>query len=308
MLKGKPFMTTGALFMGLIVVLGAIGIVNGLWSKNLVIHGVVETGDLNADWDCAYSNDDGVQGLIFGADITKCVGIVETTTDDGRDPHGSFNFPYSIPFVEKDVADCIVDIGDRATDGDNFGDQVAYVEISNAYPSYECTISLYLSNTGSIPFNIAGSVLERDETDPIEMLNDECANPLGELQVDPGGERLITCTVHVLQTADQNVCVGTTSVGGVDPTFPDVDYTCTVGDGHYEFAIKVCVAQWNEEATYGECTSSDQHDGPETLDFDGDGIPNADDGCPIEPEDGLDDVNADPAVLPNPDDGCPALT
>jgi len=40
----------GLIVAGLFVVLATIGIVNGLWSKNLVVHGVVTTGDLNVDW------------------------------------------------------------------------------------------------------------------------------------------------------------------------------------------------------------------------------------------------------------------
>ena len=64
-MKRKPYVTTGALFMGLIVLLGVMGVVSGLWSKNLVINGQVTTGDLNADWDCGYTNDDGLTALVI---------------------------------------------------------------------------------------------------------------------------------------------------------------------------------------------------------------------------------------------------
>lgn len=285
--------------MGLIVLLGVMGIVSGLWSKNLLIDGVVETGDVNADWDCGYTNDDGENFL--PPTVGPCSTVAPETGDDGADPHGSFDFPYASPFVPKDVADCTVTI-DPTTDDPDFGAQVAEVTINNAYPSYECTITLYLSNTGSIPFNIAGSVLELNADDPIEMLNNECG--FETAQVDPGEEQGIECTVHVQQEAAQNVCTGTTVTNG----HPVVTEDCDVGDGHYEFSIKVCVAQWNEAATYGECTSSDQHEGPGTDDFDGDGVLNADDNCPIVPNPDQTDADGDGVgAACDPDDTDPTI-
>lgn len=259
--------------MGLVILLGMIGIVNGLWSKNLVIDGVVQTGDLNADWDCGYTNDDGVN--FAGPTTGPCSTVADETGDDGKDPWGSFDFPYSDPFVEKDVAECDVLI-DPADDDPDFGAQVAEVTITNAYPSYECTITMYLSNTGSIPFNIVGSVLELDADDPIEMLNNQCG--FKAAQVDPGKEQKLECTIHVQQEAAQSDCTGTTDYTA---GWPVVTEDCTPPTTKYTFGIKVCVAQWNEAATYGECTSSAQHEGPDTDDFDGDGVLNAVDNCPV---------------------------
>jgi hypothetical protein len=269
MLKGKPYLTTGALFMSLIVVLGAIGVVNGLWSKNLIIEGTVTTGDLNADWDCGYTNDDGLDGLEGvvqggGCAIEGQFAVIEPDGDDGRDPYGSFDFPYSDPFIQKDVADCILSIGDENGDPpEGFGDQVAYIDITNAYPSYECTITLFLTNTGSIPFNIIGSELVIDAEDPIEY--DGCAFEV--VQVDPGEEEQLECTVHILQTAEQNVCSGVTSVGtdGEDDWVVVTEDCTDLTIGDYSFAIQVCVAQWNEEATFEQCKSSEQHEGPPDL-------------------------------------------
>jgi len=287
MLKGKPFMTTGALFMGLIVVLGAIGIVNGLWSKNLVIHGVVETGDLNADWDCGYSNDDGTTSI--QALPGKCLTVVEDP-DDGLDPApgdadfvGAPGFVYSTPFFPKNVARCDLDI-DPADDNPDFGAQVASVTIWNAYPSYECTLVLYLSNTGSIPFNIAGSELVLPANVGIETLTQVCVADACEVvsnatnactfdvtdpQVDPGEERALECTVHVLQTAEQNDCANWTTAPGPVINPPAGAARCIGPDGGalvvYTFDIQVCVAQWNETATFDNCKGSLQHEGPPDL-------------------------------------------
>lgn len=280
--RKKGLLSAGGLFMLLIIGLGLIGIVNGLWSKNLVIEGSVETGDLNADWDCAWTNDDGLSGTA-GTVGTHCGQLVEPLGDDGRDPRtpgNPWNFPYHSPFVAKDVGECRVVIDPQEPTGQtDFGAQVATVSIVNGYPSYECTMTMFLSNTGSIPFNVVGSVLELNTADPIEMLNNRCG--VEAVQVDPGEEQPMRCTIHIKQEARQNVCTGTTSIGTDGGNeWPVVNHECST-HGQYNFAIKVCVAQWNEAATYGQCTSSPQHEGPGTDDFDGDGVLNAVDNCPI---------------------------
>lgn len=261
-------MSAGALFMGLIVLMGMLGLVNGLWSKNLIINGQVETGDLNADWDCGWTNDDGVQRVIQGSNPCP-EGITEPAGDDGRDPHGSFPpFPYSDPFVAKDVAECRITIGG---DGE-FGDQVANVLIENAYPSYECAIVMALSNTGSIPFNLAGAVLHTPEDTPIEY---RCQLQVEDRQVDPGEERVVRCLIHVLQEAEQSDCTGTS----VDTPWVIVTHECVEPVTTYEFQIEACVAQWNEQATFEQCKDSVQHEGPGGA-GDADGVTNDVDNCP----------------------------
>ena len=149
---------------------------------------------------------------------------------------------------------------------------------------------MFLTNTGSIPFNIIGSNLSIEEGAPIEALG--CTfDPQETAQVDPGQEKQLDCTVHVLQTAKQNTCTGTTVL---DP-FVIVTEDCSASDPlvTYSFGIEVCVAQWNEEATFGQCKGSPQHEGPgpevgiigigvcgDKLDNDLDGkIDDEDDGC-----------------------------
>ena len=298
MLKGKPFITTGALFMGLIVVLGAIGIVNGLWSKNLVVNGVVETGDLNADWDCAWTNDDAVTTTICAGEAND-----EPVGDDGLDTAptdpdfvATPGFFYSSPFVKKNVGRCTVDI-DPDNEGTEFDAQWARVSIENAYPSYQCTIVLALSNTGSIPFNIIGIFASLgDNADGIEFLDANgdaagvCVLPAAGTQVDPpteiaaSNEALVKCTVHVKETAWQSEgCefdewAFDFSIFG--PGFvEDADFECEV-EQTYHFALNACVAQWNEDpssglpldpavvpvfddADYTSCKDSDQHEGPD---------------------------------------------
>jgi len=297
MLKGKPFMTTGALFMGLIVVLGAIGIVNGLWSKNLVLEGQVQTGDLNADWDCAWTNDDGV--------TTDCTAFVSTEAvgDAGLDPD-NYDWPdfNNTQHVLKNVGRCTVTIDSAATPP--YGPQVAHVLIENAYPSYECTITLLLSNTGTIPFNFAGAVIHSIDGN-IELRNEdastdgsgECTFPVEGTQIDPGDEGTVTCTVHVRQTAAQSsLCNNTGWLTNPLGFSLAKDFDCE-STQTYSFVIEACVAQWNEAANFTQCKNSSEHEGPDFLnDLDLDGIPNATDACPSEQEDGvvdLDDIATD---------------
>jgi hypothetical protein len=243
--------------MLLIIGLGMIGIVNGLWSKNLIVTGTVETGDLNADWDCAWTNDDGVN--FVPPTSGPCSTVAAETGDSGLDPRtiypdGSnpWGFSYHNPFVPKDVGECTVTIDEEDA-------QIASVVMTNAYPSYECSFTLALSNTGSIPFNIAGGAVVVNGNVPVEALGDDCG--LQQVQVDPGEEQLLTCTLHVMQEAAQSDCTGTTdeSSGHVVVT-----HNCNAaGQVRYTATAKVCVAQWNEEADFEACVLSEQHEGPD---------------------------------------------
>jgi hypothetical protein len=165
----------GLFVMGLIIALGALGIGYGLWSKVLVVHGTVNTGDLNADWDSASTNDP-----------VAAVGEVSL------DPCSALN-PTGCTAPAKDVGSCVV-TGE--------GTQTLDVTINNAYPSYECTIDASITNTGDIPFNVVGAVVKGLEGQPIELLGSNCTYPL-DPQVDPGKEFPISCTLHVMQAAAQ---------------------------------------------------------------------------------------------------------
>lgn len=251
--------------MGLIVLLGVMGIVSGLWSKNLVIHGIVETGDVNADWDCGYTNDDGFEQVIQGG---GCDGVVETTGDIGLDPD-NYDWPNfnNTDHPLKDVGDCELTFDPSAP----FGFQEAFVRITNAYPSYECTVTLFLTNTGSIPFNVISADLvlpaaSQGIIETVDLGGADLCDPsvlLQDPQVDPGQEKQLDCTVHVAQIAEQSTCTADTT--STNPTIVDnVNCDPTVS---YDFAIDVCVAQWNEAATADECKNSEQHEGPPVTTF-----------------------------------------
>jgi hypothetical protein len=198
----RGFFSAGILFLVLVGLLGALAVGYGLWSKVLVVEGTVNTGNLNADWDTASTNDP--------------TGSLDPCTP-GLNPTGC-----TAP--AKDVGSCVVT---------GIGTQTLQILIDNAYPSYECTITAAITNTGDIPFNVVGVALQPDSV-PGELLGD-CATPL-DPQVDPGEEWTASCTVHLTQEAAQET-------------------TYTVN------AI-VCVAQWNESPTLDECIDNPNVEGP----------------------------------------------
>jgi hypothetical protein len=180
----------------LLVVLAAAGFVIGQGSSGLSADpGIAQTSDLNAEWECSWTNDDGVT-----TDASFCGGLgAEPSADDGKDPYGSFpSFAYSDPFVEVDVGRCEAEIPPPVANPD--GDLVATVTIGNAYPSYECTFTLVLSNTGSLPFSLVRGTT--DVHPPLELLDGACAISGNELQ--EGDLATIKCTVHVMEEALQS--------------------------------------------------------------------------------------------------------
>ncbi len=209
------FTSTSVLVLMLILTLGSIGVVNGLWSKNLTIDATVQTGDINADWVEIITTGD--SAAILALVLPSCDAAVGGVGDDSQ-----------------------------------FGDQVAYVVITEAAPGYSCDIKASLSNTGSVPFNIIGinGVLDaaNDQGLSFEDLNgiepgvcellDEVGNTTAD-PVDPGEEGIVHCKVVV----DPSAQPGWT----------------------YYFAIEVCVAQWNESADFDTCKNptSGTHEGPD---------------------------------------------
>jgi len=240
--------------MGLILVLGGIGIANGLWSHNLKVDGVVETGDLDADWDCVWTNDDGLQFTNFTAphpcnQFTLGTSYNETSAAlTGEDPCSDPN-PNDCDYPHKNVGRCTVTLDANHAD-------LAHVLLENTYPSYECQISLVVSNTGTIPFNVVGAAINVPA--PLELLGDEHCGVV-EVQVDPAREKLISCTVHVMQAAVQSSGCNNDEfhANPSDPSFipgfgQTKDFNCT-NQQHYNFDLLVCVAQWNEAVNIDTC-------------------------------------------------------
>jgi len=191
----RGFFNAGVLFLVIVGLLGALAVGYGLWSKTLTVKGTVTTGNFNADWDWA------------------------TVSDQGLDPCTPGLNPNDCDYEHKDVGSCEVD---------GVGTQELTVTIENAYPSYECTITAAISNTGSIPFNVL--VAESSGDPELDII---CDDPSGQ-QVDPGqppaNELPVRCWVHVRQEAKEH--------------------------STYEASATLCVAQWNESPSIDECLAA----------------------------------------------------
>lgn len=265
MINQRRALPIGVLVVGLLVALAGIAIVAGLWSKNLVIHGTVETGDVNVDW-------------------------FNVTCTDQHNWNGGDG-----PFLEGEYLD--KDVGWTTTQIDPDDHQIVDIHIHNGYPSYLASCSLDWVNTGSIPVNEAGFAivpgLEGDAltnctSSPlgignppgVEMSCDELTVVFidGVGQVDPCTPPTVFCAaehslyIHVEQPADQSDCsaVGTGDPFQITKASLDCDQQTLVD---YHFDVKLCARQWNEAATLFECVDSLQHEGPPNGPGDGDGIP-----------------------------------
>ncbi len=194
--------SAGALFLVLVGLLGALAVGWGLWSKTLKVEGTVNTGDFNAQWTKVSTND--------------------PSGEPSPDPCTEAN-PNDCDYEHKDVGSC-----DAWVDEED--DQLLHVQIENAYPSYECTITASVLNSGTIPFNI---LVDGAAADP--ELDIECDPPAG--QVDPGETAEGTCWVHVKQEAKER--------------------------STYTAEATLCVAQWNEDPSVEECLAAAGNSEPE---------------------------------------------
>ena len=213
--KRRPPLGVAAvlLLLGIVV----IGVVYGLWSKTLFIDGTVNTGDLNAEWIVASSNDSGVQ-------IDPCT--------PGFNPLDCDSFPHK----HVGTMECEIDSGDP---------QILHFTVTNAYPSYEADCQVEFTNTGSIPWKVegiavipgpelttpcvqigpttAGSVEQQCDELTIRLVDNLCT------QVDPGDPLGLASSlrIHVEQPALEND----------DPGYPP---------GGYTFGVELFLVQWNE--------------------------------------------------------------
>jgi hypothetical protein len=166
----KPFLTTGVLFLGLVIALGAIGIGQALWSETLTIDGSVHTGTVDV-----YLSDDGTQ---------KCVDIVGVGLCQ-QIPEG------------KDVATC--ETLYAGPDGDSNVDEGAdhlQITVTGAYPSFHCKVSFDIGNIGTVPVHVTmtgptgnAAVIESLVCAPTFVAVDY-------IQLHAGGEILCTLDLH----------------------------------------------------------------------------------------------------------------
>lgn len=170
----RAFLTSSLSFLVLINLLGAVAVVDGLWSKTLFVSGTVQTGDLAGVWGDLSTSDEGTTADPCTEDVNPAC-----TPDPVTRPH----------------------IGTCAIDDAGIGTAVGTATITNVYPSYECTITGAIANIGSVPFNVIGAhlIIDNGNEAGLEQLG-ACELP-DDVQIDPASMSYISCTVHVKDTA-----------------------------------------------------------------------------------------------------------
>ncbi len=156
----RKSLSLGLLALFLVLSLAAMGVGYALWSETLTINGTVNTGEVD---------------VIFSP----------VSTDDppgAKDPPG----------YEKDVAVCEAGLSED--------EKSMTVDIDTGYPSYECTVTYDITNTGTIPVKIQSVTVSV----PDELTYVETGCAVGD-QIDPG-QSTPPCTlkIHVEQEAGEN--------------------------------------------------------------------------------------------------------
>lgn len=218
----------GLLALALVLALGTLGVGYAMWDKTIYIDTTVNTGEVNAEFVNAFTDDDGV---------------VDDASKDAGDDGGGTDYDYWGPFssddpseggpnparYNKDVGMCYV-----TTDEDP---QILHFYVENGYPCYWNTLWFEIMNTGTVPVNIEGLTVtpkgdmdrDNDGYDDIYIAISELSDGL---QIDPYSWSNETqwgnVEIHVVQTLNDDA----SGFGGENET--------------YEFEVEIWLVQWNE--------------------------------------------------------------
>lgn len=138
------------------------------------------------------------------------------------------------------------DVGSTTAVIDSENPQILHFTIDNGYPSYAVDCEVEYGNTGTIPWIVRGTTIVpvspnltnctliftgvgQTKTLRCDQLTVVYVNNIGA-QVDPGDVVASSLRAHVEQAAEEETT--------------------------YEFEVVVCVGQWNEPATFGECIAA----------------------------------------------------
>lgn len=243
----KRFLSTGILFMALVAMLGAMGLGYALWSKALTIDGTVNTGNVDAEFTDAFTDDDNIVD-----DDTKDIGDTGSCVNDpdtSCDPDASGK---NVPRKDKDVGQCFANLVSDPVTGQM---DTLVVTIQNGYPSYYCTTFFDIHNKGSIPVKIKSIVLKDMEHDVASGQIKPAPGQSAELvvstvyDVDLDGDTEADINLHVTQLEKQQLEQSETVQGDLDihvkqeapQNAGGVD-----GPAALTFSGEIVLAQWNE--------------------------------------------------------------
>ena len=167
MYKSVPRERNVVQVFGALMLIAILGTAAALWSDNLKIKTEVYTGDVDVE----FGPPDVVEPPEFeGKDVGACSAqLIEIEDEDAGNPTGN-------------------------------NDTDLLITLSNAYPSYRCSILINVTNTGSIPVkgpHILSNV--SNMTGAVDVFDN-----FTEVQIHPGDYAIFNLTLHVLQGASEN--------------------------------------------------------------------------------------------------------
>jgi hypothetical protein len=121
----------------LLIALMTAGVAYGLWSKNLVLNGTVNTGSVDASFSLEEVDESGDFN-----DFCPSGGF-----SIGKDCDGDGELNDHMEVEGKDVGSCEAVMLDAYT---------MQVTVNGAYPQYNCFVRYNVENTGSIPLKLFG--------------------------------------------------------------------------------------------------------------------------------------------------------
>ena len=172
-----------AVVLVLALLLAVIGTGYGLWTKTLAIQGTVQTGDFNAKFTAASTNDPPVNAA--GDPVVS------------PDPCTPGLNPTGCTAPAKDVGSCTARI---VRDSHWAEPREVQVVVSNAYPGYECQVDVTLTKGGCVPECIKYVLTDK----PPQLAVTELSHLAGTVLDHAGQEVKGKFRVSVNQSAHQD--------------------------------------------------------------------------------------------------------
>lgn len=233
MLK-KSLLSSGGIFVMLVLALASLGVTYGLWSETLHIDGTVNTGEVDVGFSgplVGYGVE--VNGVLMTWDYQSDAGADPAIVGNVSDPHGLLVGAVATAPQVKDLSTCTaspskdptsVSFPDNVNSVDD-GNNLITVTVTNAYPSFHCVIAFDVTNFGTIPVKIHQPEIDLGAT-PVGLIDTDFGNCyIVDRQLEPGdSSENCTITIH-FTNSDVNI-------------FEESQYT---------FSVLVFAHQWNEE-------------------------------------------------------------
>jgi hypothetical protein len=186
-----PMTTTVVL---LFIALASVGVGYGLWSKTLYIDGTVNTGSVDSVFVDPFTDDDNKVNdpKLDGGDIGECLLYGDGSCDPADSGH-------NVPRKDKDVGECIAML-----DPDDKTNETLLIKITNAYPSYYCTVFFDIHNTGTVPVKVQSLGLKGADITAGYITAEWTDIYVGQ-QIDPCSQNMVPgdIDIHVEQSAPQ---------------------------------------------------------------------------------------------------------